>query len=390
MRIDGQQLEWPADDSIRGAVADGWASVERAARANLTTGDEVGFQLSVQVNGESVVDLHGGAMNIDSDAPYPDSALQMTFSVSKGVLALCVGLLIERGDLDIANPVADYWPEFARHGKQNIRVRDLLTHSAGLPAFARPMSVTELTDWELCVEQLADQRPVWEGSGLHGYHAITSGFLVGEVIRRITGLRPREFLQSELADPLRLDLWFGVPPDRLNDVIPHIAGSDVTDPVDSVVRRRNAAADYVRSALTNPPINLATLDQPVVWQSEIPAISVVGDARSLATCYSIAVPGRNERLSPRTLQLLLGSEVWGEDEILLDQPTRFAGLFMRPSPREPLLGNWSFGHNGYTGSLAFADPPSGVTFAYLGVRADGRSTPHARITRLLTAILGCI
>ncbi len=370
---------------IRGALRPRWQPLVDALQANLTTGDEDGFQVSIAQHGHVVVDLQGGWVDRAHSVPYPAQALQMGFSVAKGALGLCVGLLIERSQLDVNRTVASYWPEFGAAGKSAITVRQLLNHSAGLPAFERTMSVEDLADWSLCVSELAAQSPVWNPGEAHGYHALTSGYLVGELISRASGQSHAAFFRDEIAAPLGASSWFGVPTDRLRDVIPHIEGPEGVD-FDSGAPK----GEYAQAAIDNPPVSLAALDGPRVWMSDVPAVSLITDASGIARCYSIAVPGDSRLISARTLETLLSQGVWGDDQILKDQPTRFGGFFMLASPREPMLSTRSFGHNGYTGSLAFADPDTAISFAYLGVRSERRSTPHARITRILAGIRACL
>jgi CubicO group peptidase (beta-lactamase class C family) len=374
---------------VRGHVGAGFEPMATAVLANLTAGEDIGLQVAAYRDGELLFDLRGGYLDATRTRLYPGGALHLTFSVSKAMLALCVARLVEESRLSLDVTVASYWPEFAQSGKDAITVRQLLNHQAGLPTFTRVMSLEDLSDWQLCVESLAAQPPTWKPGHALGYHALTIGFLAGELVNRVSGSRPREFFAREIAGPLDADAWFGAPEDRLADVLPHIPGGAAEDIARWRQDRLDAAQTFVSQSYSNPLISLATMDTPAVWQAEIPAASVVADARSLALCMSVALPGPTQLISEATVSALTGASAQGTDLVLVEQPSRFASLFMLSSPREPMLSPSSFGHNGFTGSLVFADRESGISFAYLGNRAEPASTPHSRVSRLMAALREC-
>lgn len=368
---------------VSGTVLPGFDRVVEAACANVATADDLGFQLAIWRDGQLVLDIAAGHADAERTKRQSVSDLAMTYSVSKGVLGLCVGLLIEQGELELGRPVASYWPEFGAEGKHSITLRQLLRHEAGLPCFDRAMSIADLSDWDLCVSTLAEQPPAWvPGSGL-GYHALTLGYLVGEVIRRASGLGPADFFRQNIGEPLGLDAWFGAPPAELGRVLPRVhLANGVADA--HTERLLSCAAGFAARAVSNPPV--AHLDVPAVWQSEVPAVSLVSNASSLARCYSVALPGPRQLIAPATLESILADPSDGYDQVLVTQPSRFAGAFQLSSPRQPMLGSGSFGHDGYSGGLAFAHPESGTALAYLPGRPELRPTPHSRITRVLAAL----
>ena len=388
--INANVLESRDGIEVRGYAHPGFEPMATAALANLTAGEDIGMQIAAFRGGDLLFNLDGGYLDATRKRLYPSGALQLTFSVSKAMLALCVALLVEDSRLSLDATVASYWPEFAQSGKSAITVRELLNHQAGLPTFTRVMSVADLSDWQLCVTTLAAQPPTWAPGQALGYHAVTIGYLVGELVTRVTGLRPREFFAQEIAGPLHADAWFGVPRDRLADVVPHIPGSAAEDIARWRQERLASAPSFVTQGASNPRVSLASLDVPAVWQAEIPAVSLVADARSLALCMSVALPGPTQLISASTLTALTAASAEGQDLVLIEQPSRYASLFMLSSPREPMLGPSSFGHNGFSGSLVFADRDSNITFAYLGNRAEPSPTPHSRVSRLMAALRECV
>ncbi|KRC64050.1 hypothetical protein ASE12_04305 [Aeromicrobium sp. Root236] len=367
-----------------GEVTPRFRRVVDAAASNITTGDDLGFQLAVWHDGDLVIDVAAGHVDRGRTRRQTTNDLAMTFSVSKGVLGLCVALLVEEGALDLDRPVVDYWPEFGAAGKQSITFGCLLSHRAGLPAFDRTISVTDLIDWDLCIARLAQQAPVWDPGTRHGYHPLTIGYLVGEVIHRVSGLRPAEFFRQQIGDPMSIDAWFGVPAAELGRMVPQLGLAPAFDDDGWRAQVVQAAPSYVARASTNPV--LSDLDVPEIWQADIPAISFVSNAAALARCYSIALAGPQQLISAETLRAVTSPVHDGHDHVLLDQASRFGGIFQMSSPRQPMLGPTSFGHDGYTGSIAFADPESRTAVAYLASRPDLRPTPHSRVTRVLAAL----
>ena len=199
------------DALIDGEVAPGFEGVREAFAHNFEVGREIGAGFCLHVNGANVVDLVGGTFDAAGTRPYDRDTLQLVFSSTKGATAACANLLVQRGQLDLAQPVSHYWPEFAEAGKADIPVLYLLTHQAGLPVVDTRLSAEEVQHWDPMITALEAQAPVWEPGTAHGYHAVTYGYLVGEVVRRITGRTLGTFFAEEIAGPLGLDFWIGLP-----------------------------------------------------------------------------------------------------------------------------------------------------------------------------------
>ena len=210
---------------VTGSVEPGFEGVRDAFEANFERGLEVGAGLCVHVDGRKVVDLCGGTFDEAGELPYGPDALQFVFSSTKGATAACAHLLAQRGLLDFDEPVATYWPEFAQAGKGDLPVRYLLSHQAGLPVVDRTLTTSEFLSWDPIVAALAEQAPLWDPGTAHGYHAVSYGYLVGEVVRRISGRSLGTFFADEIARPLGLEFYIGLPGELEARVSPIVAGS---------------------------------------------------------------------------------------------------------------------------------------------------------------------
>jgi len=390
---------------IRGTVEAGYEPVREAFERNFVENGDIGAGFCLYVDGAKVVDLTGGVRDTDGTA-YDDTTLQLVFSSTKGVTATCAHLLAQRGELDLDAPVADYWPEFSAAGKADIPVRWLLSHQAGLVDVDRAMTVEEALDWTTICDALADSPPLWEPGTGYGYHAVTYGWLVGEVVRRVAGVDFGEFVRREISEPLGLDLWVGLPDDEQHRVSPLInsgmPGLPTPEPAGDADSRTDAPSlvgmldmllgegNLLGRALTAPG-GAFTDDQ--VWNearvrsAQIPAANGVTNAASLARMYAALVSEVDgvRLLDADTLERAIAPQVSGPSTVpLLDIP--FALGFMTHSPLSPLLDGRSFGHYGAGGSLGFADPDRRVAGAYVMNAAQLAIAGDARTLGLLAAV----
>lgn len=375
--------------TVSGRVEPGFEAVREAFEANFTEHGDVGAAVAVYVDGRCVVDLTGGVADPATGRPWEPDTIELVFSTTKGWVAILAHLLAQRGELDLDAPVAEVWPEFKAEGKEAIPVRWLLSHRAGLPVVDDPPSTDEVLAWDPVVAALAAQRPVWEPGTRHGYHALTYGWLVGEVLRRVTGRSVGQLVADELAGPLGLDLWIGLPESEEPRVAPLIpspppdpaaaaaALEQITDPGlrDLLIRSAEAWTDpgslAVRALTLSGALGSLT-GGPFIWNerriraAEIPAANGVTDARSLARLYAATVGEVDgvRLLEPATVQGATVEQSSGPDAVLV-VPTRFGSGFFLDSPFSPLLGPGSFGHAGAGGSLGFADPDAKVGFGYV-------------------------
>ncbi|MCC5952098.1 MAG: beta-lactamase family protein [Acidimicrobiia bacterium] len=388
---------------IHGEVAPGWESVAEAFTANferqpdpamavLGGGDEVGAAVAIHHRGELVADLWGGLADRRTGRPYERDTLQLVFSSTKGITAICANLLVQRGQLDLDARVADYWPEFAQAGKADIPVRWILCHRAGLPWIDTEMTLEQALDWDTVIEAIERATPVWEPGGQHGYHATTFGWLVGEVIRRVDGRSVGQFVRDEIAEPLGLDLWLGLPEHLHHRVAPLEVLEWPDDPATAaLIDEFIGPASDLGKALYAPggafsEQQLHSFNLPAVWSAEIPAANAICDARSLSKMYAACVgevagaDGTPVRLLDEdTVAAAAAAQTEGVDTIILGLDMQYGLGFNLPGPMLKLGGPRSFGHYGMGGSVGFADIDAELSFGYvmnkmfLGLSGDPRS-----------------
>ena len=358
---------------INGKVAPGFERVKDAFAANFEHHGDVGAAFSLYHHGKKVVDLWGGVVDEESGRPWAEDSIALVFSSTKGATAICAHLLAQRGELDLDAPVAQYWPEFAAAGKQDIPVRWLLSHQVGLPIFDNPLTVEKFLDWETPVKTLAAQSPIWEPGSAHGYHAAAYGWLVGEVVRRISGKSLGTFFADEVAEPLGLDFWVGLPENEESRVVPIMSVNLQEDEIDEQAlteqRRQLLAAARDPESLLNRPSTKGVLEpnSRAYHAAEIPAGNGITDARSLARMYASLIGDGVDGvrlLNDETVARASAEQVKGRDEVL-QILTRFGLGFSLHSESSSLGQDGAFGHSGAGGSLGFADPQAGIGFGYV-------------------------
>lgn len=350
---------------------------------------EVGAAVAVVLDGEPVVDLWGGFADAARTRPWQRDTIVHVASTTKGMTALCANRLADEGRLEVDAPVAKYWPEFARAGKEGIRVRWLLSHRAGLPAVRRDLPADAIYDWELMIATLEEEAPWWEPGTRHGYHALTFGFLVGEVLRRIDGRSLGTYFREEVAEPLELDFHIGL--DRSHDArcaemipIPRGARS-------ALYSSTREAGSMLERAFSNPARATETLNSFAWRGAEIPAANGHGTARALARAYGALARGGEldgvRLLSKEQTLRATREESYGPDAVLLGVTMRFGLGFMLRHRQFPLgVGTGSFGHAGMGGSIAFADPDHRIGFAYVMNQMQSGLAHDARGFRLIGAL----
>ena len=379
---------------IHGACDARFSAVREAFAENFQKRDEIGAAAAVMLEGRAVVDLWAGHTDRKKTAPWRQDTLVNVFSTTKGITAICAHRLAERGLLDFDAPVARYWPEFAQAGKDRIPVRWLLAHRAGLPAIRRSLPNEALYDWQVMTEAIAAEEPWWAPGEKHGYHAMTYGWLVGEVIRRITGKSVGTYFRDELARPLGLDFHIGLDPEQ-HERVARISAPRMEPPgADGIRFLRAMLSDpegMVARAFSNPPTMATAVNTPAWRSAELPAGNGHGTARALVELYGI-LAHRGARdgvhiLSPDAIKACSEEHSCGEDEIL-KTTTRFGPGFMLSQDKPNASygpGCHSFGHPGAGGSVAFADPDAGLGFAYVMNRMGPHILLDPRATTLIDA-----
>lgn len=397
-----------SDVQIDGFVADGFEPVRDRFEENFTAHGDVGAGFALYVHGDLKVDLTGGSFRPDGPA-YDADTLQLVFSTTKGLAAICAHLLADRGLLDFDEPVATYWPEFAQAGKQDVPVRWLLGHRVGLPVVDDAPSLDEVLRWDPIVDALARQAPVWEPGTAHGYHALTYGWLVGEVVRRISGRSIGDFFAEEVAGPLGLDTWIGLPDSEQHRVSPMIAARpgegampDLSTMSEDMMARLGdlANAAFDPQSWMNRALNLNStfsLEGEMPWNTDrvraaqIPAANGVTNARSLAKVYAACIGEVDgvRLLSDEAVQRACEEQSSGRDQVLVVD-TRFGLGFFLPGEFSPLFGPTSFGHAGAGGSLGMADPASGIGFGYVMNKMNLNLSGDPRTAGLIDAVKSCL
>jgi CubicO group peptidase (beta-lactamase class C family) len=370
---------------IHGTWDEQFTAVRDTLAANLDSGQDVGASVAVVLDGVPVVDIWGGVID-DAGTPWAEDTIINVFSTTKTMLALSALVLADRGELDFYAPVAHYWPEFKAAGKEGIEVRHLLGHTAGLPSWDEPMVMEDLCDWELCCSRLAAQAPWWEPGTASGYHLLTEGFLVGEVVRRITGDTLGTFFASEIAGPLGADFHIGTGPEHDTRVARVIPPPPLELPAE--------AGEVARRAFSTLPPD-ATFSWTDKWRrAEIPAANGHGNARSVARVQSVLACGGEvdgvRILSEAGCNAVFEEQAYGTD-LVLGMPLRLGMGYGLPSPELPMSPNqracfWG----GWGGSLVVNDLDARMTVSYVMNRMGEGTTGDMRGAAIVLSVFGAL
>jgi CubicO group peptidase (beta-lactamase class C family) len=372
-----------ARDTVDGFTQDRFAAVREGFEANLASGADVGASFCATLDGEIVVDLWGGYADPGRTRPWTRDTIVNVYSTTKTMTALVALILADRGELDFDAPVARYWPEFAANGKAGVKVSHLMSHSAGLSGWKEPISKADLYDWEKATSLLAAQAPFWEPGTASGYHALTQGYLVGEVVRRITGKSLGTVFREEVAEPLGADFHIGLPAsedDRVAELIPPPPGSAVGD---------GQQTELQANMSHNPGIDVAETRTRAWRGAEIPAAGGTGNARSIAQVHAILANGgvaQGKRfMSEAGCRKALELQIEGQD-LILASPQRFGLGFGLAGGIVPLPHPNSLFWGGYGGSLAIIDMDAHTTFGYAMNRMAPTTTGDLRALGLVMAM----
>jgi len=382
--------------NIGGSVAAGWEPVEAAFRQNLDSGEDVGATVAVYHRGVQVVDLWGGAFDAGSERPYDDQTLQLVFSTTKGITAIAVAMCVQRGLLDYGEKVAAYWPEFAAKGKADATVAQLLSHQLGVISVDGAISLDEALDWDTITSRLADTAPAWAIGSMHGYHALTYGWLAGELVRRVDPAHRSlgTFVAEEIAAPLGVEVHIGLREELESRVAPLIGGPFPSASSDPVIQ---AMLDQFMGPETNAGramfLNGAFAGEGLfnrrdVHAAEIPAANGITNARALAKIYAATFgPVDGVQLLGDAVREVARTTVTpeGEPDACLLLPSTFGMGFMTHGGMTAFAGPGSFGHPGAGGSVAFAQPERELAFAYVMNQMALNLANDARSTRLVDA-----
>ena len=367
---------------IHGTCKPQFERVKAVFEENFEQRGDVGASVAVSLEGETVVDLWAGHRDRARTLPWERDTIVNVYSTTKTMTALTALLLADRGELDLYAPVKRYWPEFAQNGKDQVEVRHFLSHSAGLSGMDEPMNDQDVYDWEKMVTALARQAPWWEPGTASGYHALTQGHLIGEVVRRVTGVSLGQFFRRELAEPLGADFHIGTGPEhdhRIGELIPpKTAPADESKP-DSIAARTFA----------NPFIS-ARASSTRAWRAaEIPAANGHGNARSVMAVQTLAanlgIASGKRIMSEAGCRAIFDKQTFGKD-LVLGVPVRFGmgygittdAMPMGPNPNIAYWGGWG-------GSTAVIDQDARLCISYVMNRMEGNLMGDLRGFKLLLA-----
>jgi CubicO group peptidase (beta-lactamase class C family) len=385
---------------VEGRCDEAFAQVRDAFERNFAERREVGASACVTLEGQTVVDLWGGVADPDTGRAWDRDTIGVVWSCTKGAVALCAHLLADRGQLDFDAPVADYWPEFAKGGKDGVTVRMALNHQAGVAALPEAVDEFALCDWDAVCSTLAEMDPLWEPGTRHGYHALVFGHLLGEIVRRVDGRSIGTYFRDEIAGPLDLDFHIGLPESEEARVAPNIS-ADPPAPGEPM-------ASFYMAAFTDPE----SVAYKVVMHSggvlapgaincreyhaaEAPAFNGITNARGLAGMYNPLANGGGGLIGADAIPAMGAVASATAKDATMFVPTRWANGFMkgvdnsRGAPGENdsvILSEEAFGHLGAGGSIGFADPRARLSFGYTMNKQGGGTGLEARGQALVDAV----
>jgi CubicO group peptidase (beta-lactamase class C family) len=376
---------------ISGFCHDRFTKVRDTFETNFERRGDIGASFALTLEGEMVVDLWAGHRDAAQTLAWEENTLVNVYSTTKTMAALCLLVLADRGQVDFEAPVAQYWPEFAQNGKEDVRLKHFMSHSAGLPGLDRPVGLETLYDQDAMARLLAAQATWWEPGTRSGYHAVTQGHLIAEVVRRVAGVSLGTFFATEIAGPLGADFHIGLDPedfDRVGELIPAPGGGSLTSgqKKDSIGFRAFGSIPTPVSALTSD-----------AWrQAELPAVNGHGNARSVARAQTPLANGGSafgvELLSPATVESVFVEQTSGVD-LCLGLPITFGmgyGLNSAVWPLKPTTEPDACYWGGWGGSLVIADAAQRMCSAYVMNRMTGTTLGDRRAAALAYATYECL
>jgi len=389
------ETEFKSSVLIKGSCHDDFQEVAETFAQNFDKYKEIGSSVCVVVDGETTVDLWTGYKNEQRKDEWDENTLSVAFSSTKVALALCAHILIDRGQLNEKEKVIKYWPEYGKKGKEETTVEMILNHSAGLPAFRAQVEEGGFFDWEYMVELLENEEPFWTPGEETGYHMMTTGWLIGEIVRRVSGKSLGKFFNDEISKPYNLEYWIGLPQSedkRVAKVTPFKA-SPSDKPSGFATAFRTDPTSMQRLSLTNT--GGYDYNAKETYRAEIGGVGGITNARSLAKLLTPLAQNNDELLSKTYVKRLSESNVKSDIDNMLLFPTNFSeGFMLHMDNRDSfegeggsfIIGQNAFGHVGFGGSSAtFADPDCKMSFGYLVNKLGGEYLINERGQSLINA-----
>jgi CubicO group peptidase (beta-lactamase class C family) len=381
---------------VQGYCDDKFAEVKDAFRKNFEDDLEVGASFAATVDGKFVVDIWGGYADAAKTRPWEKDTIVNVYSTTKVMTAICAHMLVDRGQLDVDAPVAKYWPEFAQAGKEKIPVRYLLSHQSGVAGIDEPMTVEAFYDWEHIIKLLEKQKPLWEPGKHCGYHAITFGYLLGELVRRITGKTLGTFFREEVAVPLGADFYIGLPEEqdyRVGELIP----PPDPKPGDPLYIDPESMSEIHKKTVGNPPLNAGTAmrSRERGWRgAEIPAANGHGNARSIARVGAAMACGGEvdgvRLMGLPTIERALEEQIYDTD-LVMNMPVRYGLGFGLNSQEMPIGPNpRAFTWGGWGGSKFVADLDARLSWGYAMNKMAGAGAMDMRGAGVVQAMYAAL
>ena len=360
--------------SIKGKCDPKFFQLRSEFKRNFSDRGESGASVCLSINGATMVDLWGGVANQETGASWEENTVSIVFSCTKAATALCAHILIDRGLLNENALVTDYWPEYGKHGKQNTTVAMMLNHESGLPAFREPIKPGGFYDWDYMTSRLENEEPFWEPGTRNGYHMVSFGWTVGELVRRVSGKSLGTFFADEVTNPTGAEFWIGLPDSfegtiapmipyvpKMDDLVPNFTTKLMTEPT-SV-----QALSFLNTGGWKP-------DDPEAYRAEIGGAGGISNARGQVASYNPLANNDGSLVSPEHLKRMSMVSTATQQDYTLLVPTRFGPGFMKSidnrhlrnlaNRQSVILGDQAFGHVGAGGSIGFADPECGLAFSY--------------------------
>lgn len=378
---------------IEGFVAEGFEPLQERFAAIVAQAPDAGCAVSIWHKGRNVVNLWGGVANKESKTPWAEDTKAVVFSSTKGLMSLAIAMLYQNGKISYEDLVVKHWPEYKGAGKDGTTVRDLLAHRAGVPFFADDIQEDQVIDWDFMVSKIEQETAMWEPGSAYAYHAITHGWITGEVIRRITGMSPGQYLATAISSPLHADTWLGLPAELESKVAVSYPHADLTKFFVDLKEKNTDPGNFLIRSLTLGnafSMNLVGKNKgfnaPEVHQAEIPGAGGISSANGISKIWSSVVHETDgvRLLDDETVEYVTSVQSEGKPFTDLEPPYGAFGMgFQLDSPARRYLTNSSFGHDGAGGQCAFADPEHKIGFAFVTSEMRGGELEDDRATSLI-------
>jgi CubicO group peptidase (beta-lactamase class C family) len=378
---------------VEGFVAEGFEKVLDRFAGIISQAPEAGSAVSIWHKGRNVVNLWGGVADKDSKDPWVEDTKAVVFSSTKGLMALAIAQLYQAGKINYDDLVIKYWPEYKGAGKDGTTIRDLVAHRAGVPFFEDDIQEDQVIDWDFMVSKIERESAMWEPGSTYAYHAITHGWITGEIIRRVTGMSPGQYLGKNISLPLHADTWLGLPAELENRVAVSYPHDDLAKFfVDLKEKDTNAGNFLIRSLTLGHAFSMNLVgkkkgfNSPDVHQAEIPGAGGISTAHGISKIWSAVVHETDgiRLLTDETVQYVTSVQSEGKPFTDLEPPYGAFGMgFQLDSPARRYLTGSSFGHDGAGGQCAFADPEYKVGFAFVTSEMRGGELEDDRATSLI-------